>query len=155
MFRPIGFFLLLVVSGYDMSPMAEGVYDEAVMEVVGGDTVLTDAALIKVCPSNLTTLQPFSQLSFIGYQSSQSNPTKPLFLHPLHCNGHLRAPHSRTRLPPLFRRLHHHRRRASWARHSCARRGSRPAVPMTSPAPGTTFFGSARKFRFISCRRTM
>ena len=34
-----------------MSPMSEGVYDEAVIDVVGGETMLTEPVIIKVRPS--------------------------------------------------------------------------------------------------------
>lgn len=35
--------------GYDMSPMAEGIHDEAVIEVVPPEQVLSDTAIVKVC----------------------------------------------------------------------------------------------------------
>ena len=39
-------------SGYDMAPMAEDVYDEAIIDITGPETMLTDSVIIKV-PSTL------------------------------------------------------------------------------------------------------
>ena len=36
------------VSGFDMTPMTNGVYDEAVMDVVQGESMLTESVIIKV-----------------------------------------------------------------------------------------------------------
>lgn len=37
--------------GFDMSPMTNGVYEEAVVDVVEGESMLTDAAIVKVSPN--------------------------------------------------------------------------------------------------------
>ncbi|EJC98461.1 S-adenosyl-L-methionine-dependent methyltransferase [Fomitiporia mediterranea MF3/22] len=49
------------VHGFDMSPMAEGVYEDAIIEVVGSETLLSDTTIIKNI--NLATVSPH-HLSF-------------------------------------------------------------------------------------------
>lgn len=42
-------FCLSIVEGYDMTPMADEVYDEAIADIVGPEEMLSQAVVVKVC----------------------------------------------------------------------------------------------------------
>ena len=98
--------MLIRVLGFDLSAMAKDVYDDAVVDVVGPQTVVSEPVVIKVC---LRSRLPVA--------SSHHLPTGPLpwqhycqaarLLVSIQACLDLRPPHQSALLRPLFRYLLH------------------------------------------------
>ncbi|PAV16987.1 S-adenosyl-L-methionine-dependent methyltransferase [Pyrrhoderma noxium] len=66
------------VYGFDMAPMTEGVYDEAIIDIVGPETVLSESAIVK--DINIATITP-RQLSFSSPFTIRGTPARRTVAH--------------------------------------------------------------------------
>ena len=94
--------------------MADGVYDDAVIEAVPKDSMLSDSAIVKVRYRRLDSLAIANFPSLLlGYQHRFCLPTSTILLRAVRASRNSPAPYRCPRVRSLLRRILHSRWRSS------------------------------------------